>query len=94
MPAVGLLLLEIHLPDAESLKDRRRTVRSLKDRLRRRYNVSVAETDFQSALRRAEVAVGAVAASAVDVEQVLQRVEEEAAELLGRALESSSIEIR
>lgn len=91
--SVGLLLLELHLADAQSLKDRRQTVRSLKDRLRRRFNVSVAETDFQSTITRAEIAVAATAARAADVEQVLQLVEQEAAAQLGRALESSSIEI-
>lgn len=94
MPAVGLLLLELYLPEAESLKDRRQAVRSLKDRLRKRFNVSVAETDFQSSVRRAEIAVSVVAARAADAEQVLRRVEDEAASLLGRALESSSVEIR
>ena len=36
---VGLLTLEIHIPDARSLKDKRQVLRSLKERLRARFNV-------------------------------------------------------
>ena len=41
---VGLLTLELHIPDAQSLKDKRQVLRSLKDKLRREFNVAVAET--------------------------------------------------
>ncbi len=40
---IGVLTFEIHLPGARSLKDKRQVVRSLKDRLRARHNVAVAE---------------------------------------------------
>jgi uncharacterized protein len=40
---VGLLTLELHIPDAQSLKDKRQVLRSLKDKLRRQFNVAVAE---------------------------------------------------
>jgi len=40
---VGLLTLELHIPDAQSLKDKRQVLRSLKDKLRREFNVAVAE---------------------------------------------------
>ena len=44
---IGLLTLEIHIPDAQSLKDKRQVLRSLKDRLRAHYNVAVAELEHQ-----------------------------------------------
>jgi len=44
---VGLLTLELHIAEARSLKDKRQILRSLKDRLRRKFNVAVAELDFQ-----------------------------------------------
>ncbi len=56
---VGLLTLEIYIPDAHSLKDKRQVIRSLKDRLRSRFNVAVAELDYRmpaSALRLASSA--------------------------------------
>jgi uncharacterized protein YlxP (DUF503 family) len=44
---VGLLRVRLHLQDARSLKDKRRIVRSLKDRLRHDFNVSVSEVEGQ-----------------------------------------------
>ena len=41
---IGVYALELHLPGARSLKDKRQVLRRLKDRLRSRYNVSVAES--------------------------------------------------
>ncbi len=43
--AIALVTLKLSLPDAHSLKSKRRIVKSLKDRLRNRFNVSVAEMD-------------------------------------------------
>ena len=42
---IGIFTLELHLPTARSLKDKRQVVRRLKDRLRSRFNVAVAEID-------------------------------------------------
>lgn len=59
--------LELELPYAASLKDKRQTVRSLKDRLRRK-NVSVVESNHQDVLQRAtvEIALAAVSRSAAE----------------------------
>ena len=54
--------LELELPYALSLKDKRQTLRSLKDRLRRK-NVSVVETDRQDLWQRATVEVALAATS-------------------------------
>ena len=54
---IGLLTLEIYIPDAHSLKDKRQVLRSLKDRLRARFNVAVAELDHQDTWQRAQVGV-------------------------------------
>ena len=58
---IGLLTLDILIPGARSLKDKRRVVKSLKDRIRNRYNASVAEVEFLDEWRRARVAVCVVA---------------------------------
>jgi uncharacterized protein len=42
MSSVGVLILELRLDDAHSLKDKRHYVKSLKDRLRAKFNVAVA----------------------------------------------------
>jgi len=44
---VGLLTLEIHLPYSHSLKEKRAVLRKIKDRLRSRFNVAVAEMDHR-----------------------------------------------
>ena len=44
-PMIAFLTLEIQIEAAQSLKDRRQVVRSLKDRLRTSFNISVAELD-------------------------------------------------
>jgi uncharacterized protein YlxP (DUF503 family) len=42
---IAFLTLELHIEAAQSLKDKRQVVRSLKDRLRARFNVAAAELD-------------------------------------------------
>lgn len=59
---VGISVFELHLPSSRSLKDKRRVVKSLIDRVHQRYRVSIAETDFHDLHQRAEIAVAAVAA--------------------------------
>ena len=59
---VGISVFELHLPASRSLKDKRRVVKSLIEKLYQRYRVSIAETDFHDLHQRAEIAVAAVAA--------------------------------
>ncbi len=42
---IGVLQFTMEIPHAASLKDKRRVIKSLKDRIRRRFNVSIAEID-------------------------------------------------
>ena len=92
MPVIGVLTLEIHVEDSHSLKDKRHVVKSLKDRLRERFNVSVAEIDGLDSWQHAVVAVATVSSDRVRAEQVLQGAEAHAAHLLGGALAGSSVE--
>jgi uncharacterized protein len=59
---VGISVFELHLPSSRSLKDKRRVVKSLIDRVHQRYRVSIAETDFHDLHQRAEIAIAVVAA--------------------------------
>lgn len=54
---VILLLYDLHLPECHSLKDKRKVVKHLKDRLRSRFNVSVAEVDHLDLWQRAAIAI-------------------------------------
>lgn len=57
---VGVLVLELWMADSGSLKGKRMALKSLKDRLRHGFNVSVAEVDHRETWQRATVAVVAV----------------------------------
>jgi uncharacterized protein YlxP (DUF503 family) len=92
MPSVGVLTLELHLDDAHSLKDKRHTVKGLKDRLRSKFNVAVAEIDYQDVWQRSLISAVTVSSDRVHAEQVLQSVEREAAALLGRVLIGTTVE--
>lgn len=54
---IGVLKLDLLILGARSLKDKRRVVKSLKDRIRHRFNGSVAEIDFLDEWRRARLAI-------------------------------------
>jgi uncharacterized protein YlxP (DUF503 family) len=92
MPVIGVLTLELRLENSHSLKDKRHVVRSLKDRLRSKFNVAVAEIDYQDLWQRAAVAAVTVSSDHGHAERVLQSVEAEAASLLGPDLAEATVE--
>ena len=52
MPTIGVLTLELHIEAAHSLKEKRHVVKSLKERLRGRFNVAVSEIDYHDVWQR------------------------------------------
>lgn len=92
MPTVGVLTMELRLDESHSLKDKRHTVKSLKDRLRARFNVAVAEIGFEELWQRSLISAVTVSNDHAHAEQVLQSVEREAAGLLGAALVQTTVE--
>jgi uncharacterized protein len=68
---LGLLTVELFFDASESLKDRRRVLSSLKERVRQRFNVSVAEADFGDKWQRAGLMCSCAGASPAAVEQAL-----------------------
>jgi uncharacterized protein YlxP (DUF503 family) len=90
---IGLLTLEIHIPDAHSLKDKRQVLRSLKDRLRARFNVAVAELEGQDSWQHAVVGVVTISNVAHHAEEALKTVAADASNQLGRDLVSQDIEV-
>lgn len=72
---VGLITWELHLDACHSLKEKRRIVKSLKDRLHQRFNVSAAETDHQDVWQRAELSACVVNADRRHAEQVLREAD-------------------
>ena len=56
VPSIGVITLELRLDESHSLKDKRHFVKSLKDRLRSKFNVAVAEIDYQDLWQRGRAA--------------------------------------
>ena len=71
---VGTLRVEFLVAGASSLKDKRRVVKGLKDRIRHRFNVSVAEVDFHELWQRSAIGVAAVGTDGAFVAEVLGKV--------------------
>ncbi len=89
---VGLLTLEIHIEDAQSLKDKRQVLRSLKDRLRAHFNVAVAELAHRELWQRSRVGVVTISGDAKHLEESLAQIAAESERLLGRDLVSQEID--
>lgn len=89
MPAVvGVGRWVLHLPGCRSLKAKRMVVRSLRDKLRTEFEVSVAETDFQDKWQKAELCVAFVTSDRRLADSLLSRVEDEVnAEAQARIIE-------
>ncbi|AGK53093.1 MAG: YlxP-like protein [Bacillus sp. (in: firmicutes)] len=69
---VGLATCECILYDGHSLKEKRAVLQKILTRLKQRYNVSVAEVDFQDAWQRTKFAIVAVASAKMAVDRELQ----------------------
>ena len=89
---VGVIGWELQLFEARSLKEKRRVVKSLKDRLRNRFNISVAETGHQDSWQRAELTASVVATDRRRAESILDRADRLVeAEAAGRIIDSYRI---
>lgn len=71
---IGVLSIELHLPDAQTLKEKRSVIKSLKDRLRNQFNVSVAETGHQDVWQRSEITICLVAGDRRQAESTIRAV--------------------
>ena len=70
---VALGLVELLLPDVESLKEKRHVLKGLKERVRARFEVSVAEVDNQDLWQRATLALAYVSADARHANEVVAK---------------------
>ena len=90
---IAFLTLELHIEAAQSLKDKRQVVRSLKDRLRGKFNVAVAELEGQDSWQRSVVGVVSLSNNNSHLEQSLRNVLEDSERLLGRDLIGHELEV-
>jgi len=89
---VGVLTLELRLENSHSLKEKRHVVKGLKDRLRHKFNVAVAEIGYQDLWQRALISAVTISPDHGCAEQVLRSVEQEAVMLLGPQLADATVE--
>ena len=71
---VGILRLTVYLPENHSLKGKRQVLRAIKDRVRNKFNVSVAETDGHDMWQRAEIGICQVGNDRAFVDSALREV--------------------
>lgn len=71
---VGTCRLELRIPENSSLKGKRQILRSIKDRVRGRFNVSIAEVGYLEEWQRATLAVACVSNEAKIVDEMLNKV--------------------
>jgi uncharacterized protein len=71
---VGIVSCELHLPESRSLKDKRRVVKSLVDRIFQRYRVSIAETGFQELHQRAEISIAVVTQREAELNKLMEHI--------------------
>jgi uncharacterized protein YlxP (DUF503 family) len=78
---IAYLTLELRIEAAHSLKDKRQVVRSMKDRLRNSFNISIAEIDVTDLWQRATLGIVSVSSSRDYLEGLMHNVENEAVKL-------------
>ena len=86
---VGILSVELHLPDNHSLKGKRRELLSVKAQLQRRFGASVAEVDHHDVWQRTRLTVACVARRHGDLQELLDGAERY---LAGQVFEVGTVE--
>lgn len=71
---IGLLTLDLHFPHSRSLKDKRKELAGLKDRLRHGFNAAVAELAYQDTWQRSTIGVVTLNSQPAVVEQILDSI--------------------
>lgn len=68
---IGVMRLDLRFPQPQSLKEKRMLLKSLTDRIRKQFNVAVAELDGMDLWQMSLIAIAAVAADSARVHQIL-----------------------
>src|SRR5216117_2317264 len=96
---VGIARFELFIPGSGSLKDKRQVLRSVVMSVRKKFNVAIAEVDYQDLWQRTAFGVSCVANSTLQCRKILQEVEKaigrsayDGAEIVSRELEVIALE--
>lgn len=69
-----VIQIQLNIPEAFSLKDKRQVLQSLLSKVRQKFNVSVVESDFQNQWNRSEIGIAFLAANMQQLEQIEQSI--------------------
>jgi len=72
---LGVLRIELQIPQSRSLKSKRQVLNGIKDRLRNKFNISIAEIDDNDLWQKATLGIAIVANQRRFIEQVLDKTE-------------------
>lgn len=73
MSVIALCTIDLFIHESNSLKRKRQVLKSIRDRLRQKYNVSVAEVDYQDLWQRALLGVASVGSDPAILHRVLEQ---------------------
>ncbi len=71
---VGICTLEMHIMESYSIKDKRKVMKSLTQRIRQRFNVSIHELDYHDNWQKAQLEMAVTAQSKTGAEKVIQEI--------------------
>ncbi|MBU4310641.1 DUF503 domain-containing protein [bacterium] len=71
---IGTARIELHIPGVNSLKGKRQIIKSIKERIRNRFNVSIAEVEKQDLWQRAALGLACVANDKAQANRILSKV--------------------
>jgi len=89
---IGLVTFEIYFPYAHSLKEKRKIISKLKDKIKLKFNVSIAELDFLDKWQRAKIGLVAINSQKLTIEKMFNRILKEIEENLEGELLNYKIE--
>jgi uncharacterized protein YlxP (DUF503 family) len=86
---IGLLTLEIYIPYSHSLKEKRKILKSFKDRMRNKFNVAIAELNFQNKWQRTKIGLVTVNQDKKLIDRIFSKIVEDAEKSIeGEIIES------
>jgi len=77
---IGLLILDIHFPYSHSLKEKRKSLLSLRERMKKKYNVAYAELDFQEKWQRTRIGLVTLNSKKGIIDRMFHKLELEISE--------------
>ena len=89
---IGLLVLEIYLPYCHSLKEKRKKLNSIRDRFKNKYNVALAEIEYQNKWQRAKIGMVTLNSQKKIVERMFSRIVADAEEIIDGEITDCKIE--